>query len=96
MENAWATGRCRLRWITPPLNTVWRIKADAEQNTFISTSRRFRGLSVVDRDTSEPLFGIRGLEPYSHIEAGRGFVVFNTPGQVGPLAGVLHDDDNGG
>ena len=74
---------------------MWRIKSNVEQDVILCTSRmRMSGLTTVCRNTSEPLFAIRDLEGYSHVEAGRGFAVFNTPGHVDPMAGLQFDDDN--
>jgi hypothetical protein len=39
MERNWRWGRCEETWVSPPGNTVWRIKMDEEQGTLLSTSR---------------------------------------------------------
>lgn len=107
LNHAWSRACCRLRWITPPTptnvtmltndltsNTVWRIKSVPEENVLLATSRR-NGLIAVDRSTSEPLFSINGLDAYAHLEAGRGFAVFNRPGIVQPMAGLDVDEMGG-
>lgn len=86
LQRAWSLARCRVGWITPGPNIAWRIKSVAEHDVLLTTSRMngpigaglvAEGLSVVDRYTSEPLFSLRGLQGYSHLEAGRGFFAFN-------------------
>lgn len=86
LQAAWARARCRMGWVAPGPNIVWRIKSAAESDTLLSTARMngplgpslvAQGLSVVDRYTSEPLFSVAGLQGYSHLEAGRGFFAFN-------------------
>jgi hypothetical protein len=36
------------------------------------------GITVTDCDTSKPLFQIRGVRPFAHLEFAKGFVVFDT------------------
>lgn len=87
LRRAWALARCRVGWVTPGPNIAWRIKSVAEHDVLLTTSRMngpigaglvAEGLAVVDRYTSEPLFSLQGLQGYSHLEAGRGFLAFNT------------------
>jgi hypothetical protein len=97
MGRNWRWGRCREGWITPPGNTVWRIKVDPEEGTLISTSRTggcgatatctpspftsadesAGGLSVVDAKSSQPLFALRGVRPWAHLEFCKGFAIFD-------------------
>lgn len=85
LQNAWSAARCRVGWVTPKPNVVWRIKSAAEQDVVLTTARmngpvtqghEAQGLTVVDRYTSEPLFSLE-VQGYSHLEAGRGFFAFN-------------------
>lgn len=38
-DRNWRYGRVRERWITPGMNTAWRIQVDPEQKTLLGTSR---------------------------------------------------------
>lgn len=76
---------------------MWRIKAVLEQDILLCTSRQTHrnGLITVDQHTSRPIFCITGLDGYAHLEAGRGYAVFNRPGIIDPALGFNVDEDNG-
>lgn len=39
LDRNWRFGRCRERYITPPGNSVWRIKVDAENQVLMASDR---------------------------------------------------------
>lgn len=39
LDRNWRFGRCRERYLTPPGNSVWRIKVDPENQTLLATDR---------------------------------------------------------
>jgi hypothetical protein len=39
LDRNWRFGRCRERYLTPPGNSVWRIKVDSENQTLLATDR---------------------------------------------------------
>ena len=39
LDRNWRFGRCRERYLTPPGNSVWRIKVDSEDQTLLATDR---------------------------------------------------------
>jgi hypothetical protein len=39
LDRNWRFGRCRERYLTPPGNSVWRIKVDPENQTLFATDR---------------------------------------------------------
>jgi hypothetical protein len=39
LDRNWRFGRCRERYLTPPGNSVWRIKVDPESQTLYATDR---------------------------------------------------------
>lgn len=88
LESSWKRGRSRVRWITPPSNAVWRIKSLLDDNVLLCTSRTEAfGLVAIDRSSSQLLFSIKGVASWTHLEAGRGFAVFDR-------AEVESDDDD--
>lgn len=44
LDRNWRFGRCRERYLTPPGNSVWRIKVDPEAQTLFATDRT--GMSI--------------------------------------------------
>ena len=42
LDRNWRFGRCRERYLTPPGNSVWRIKVDPENQTLVATDRTGR------------------------------------------------------
>jgi hypothetical protein len=39
LDRNWRYGRCRERYLTPPGNSVWRIKVDPEDDVLFATDR---------------------------------------------------------
>lgn len=39
LDRNWRFGRCRERYLTPPGNSVWRIKLDSENQTLLASDR---------------------------------------------------------
>ena len=39
LDRNWRFGRCRERYLTPPGNSVWRIKVDTANNTLMASDR---------------------------------------------------------
>ncbi|KAL1410723.1 hypothetical protein Q8F55_001665 [Vanrija albida] len=78
LDTAWKHARARVRWLTPPTNAVWRIKSLLDENVLLCTGRTEGvGLAAIDRTTSQLLFSISGVSAWTHLEAGRGFAVFD-------------------
>jgi len=93
LDRNWRFGRCRERYLTPPGNSVWRIKVDSENQTLLATDRTGEriisqqyertltesgGITVTDCNTSKALFEIKGVRPFAHLEFTKGFVIFDT------------------
>lgn len=93
LDRNWRFGRCRERYLTPPGNSVWRIKVDSESQTLLATDRTGEplwaysgdwpltmsgGITVTDCSTSKALFEITGVRPFAHLEFAKGFVIFDT------------------
>jgi hypothetical protein len=102
LDRNWRFGRCRERYLTPPGNSVWRIKVDPESQTLLATDRtgelatlekarpqadQLGGITVTDCNTSQALFEIGGVRPFAHLEFAKGFVVFDTGNGMSSILG---------
>jgi hypothetical protein len=99
LDRNWRFGRCRERYLTPPGNSVWRIKVDPEALTLFATDRTGMsflhahsggandsgGITVTDCNTSKALFEIRGVRPFAHLEFAKGHVIFDTGNGTSPI-----------
>lgn len=57
LDRNWRFGRCRERYLTPPGNSVWRIKVDPESQTLFATDRTGRSLEIYLDSTADDIRG---------------------------------------
>lgn len=46
LDRNWRYGRCRERYLTPPGNSVWRIKVDPEDDVLLATDRTGKSFTL--------------------------------------------------
>jgi hypothetical protein len=57
LDRNWRFGRCRERYLTPPGNSVWRIKVDPENQTLLATDRTGESFVLLTASFAD---GVRG------------------------------------
>ena len=57
LDRNWRFGRCRERYLTPPGNSVWRIKVDSESQTLVATDRTGGSFTLYTVDSADDIRG---------------------------------------